>query len=83
MVLCDMVGYWYRDHLITLEESFLDCSQQLGLYLYRNRGILSWIEEIALMTVRYFNWVIDIEIDGCDMRRLIYAPMLTIMATFG
>ena len=35
------------------------------------------------MTVGHFSWVIDIEIDGCDMRRLIYAPMLTIMATFG
>ena len=43
VVLCDIVDDWYRGHLITLEESLLDCSQQLGVYLYRNGGILSWI----------------------------------------
>ena len=35
------------------------------------------------MTVGHFYCVIDIEIDGCDMRRPIFAPMLTIMATVG
>ena len=27
VVLCDIVDDWYRGHLITLEESVLDCSQ--------------------------------------------------------
>ena len=43
VVLWDIVDDRCRGHLITLEESFLDCSQQLRVYLHRNRGILSWI----------------------------------------
>ena len=35
------------------------------------------------MTVGHFCCGIDIEIDGCDMRRPIFAPMFTIMAIFG
>ena len=34
------------------------------------------------MTVGHFCCMDDIEIDGCDMRRPIFAPMLSIMATF-
>ena len=33
------------------------------------------------MMVGYFSWVIDIEIDGCDMRRFIFALMLPIIVT--
>ena len=43
VVLCDIVDYWCWGHLITLEESCLNCSQQWRVYLYRNGGILSWI----------------------------------------
>ena len=43
VVLCDIVDVWCRGHLITLEESCLDCSHQWRVYLYRNGGILSWI----------------------------------------
>ena len=32
------------------------------------------------MTVGHFCCVVDIEIDGCEMRRLTFAPMFTIMA---
>ena len=54
VVLCDIVDDWYRGHLITLEESFLDCSQQLRVYLYRNGGILSWITVDCLDDGRTF-----------------------------
>ena len=35
------------------------------------------------MTVGHFCCVVDIEIDGCDMRRPIFVPMFTIMAILG
>ena len=35
------------------------------------------------MMVGHFCCGIDIEIDGCDMRRPIFAPMFIIMAIFG
>ena len=54
VVLCDIVDDWYRGHLITLEESFLDCSQQLRVYLYQNRGILRWITVDCLDDGRTF-----------------------------
>ena len=34
VVLCDIVDNWCRGHLVTLEEAFLDCSQQFRVYLY-------------------------------------------------
>ena len=54
VALCDIVDDWYRGHLITLEESFLDCSQQLRVYLYRNGSILSWITVDCLDDGRTF-----------------------------
>ena len=54
VALCDIVEDWYRGHLITLEESCLDCSQQLRVYLYQNGGILSWITVDCLDDGRTF-----------------------------
>ena len=83
VVLCDIVDDWCWGHLIALEESCLDCSQQLRVYLYQNGGTLSWITGDCLNDGRHFCCGIDIEIDGCEMRRPIFAPMFTIMATLG
>ena len=54
VVLYDIVDDWCRGHFITLKESCLDCRQQLRVYLYRNRGILSWITVDCLDDGRTF-----------------------------